>query len=291
RVIIFACLLLPIVEPWHRPMANPLIAAAPVASFPAFASAPISAASHGLFSITLLAQIIGLVILAGIALRLIPVSLGLFKLRQLRRSSSPVRQHGNFSVIFEPMRSMTGARAEARLSAQIDSPVTFGFVHPLILLPERFFQLDGSCQAAILCHELVHVRRRDWAHHLAEEVLRVLLWFHPAILWLVARTRVAREQVVDGEVVRLTQDRKIYLQALLEFTGSPKRVIAIPAPPFLAEHQVVERAALMLKEDRMSRSRMIVSLSATCCLLAACLVFAASVFPLKAAPRPLLNRQ
>ena len=286
RVIIFACLLLPFIEPWHRPAANPLIVAAPVASFPGFASAPISAASHGLFSIALLAQIIGLVILAGIALRFASVSLGLFKLRQLRRSSSPVPQQDNFSVIFEQMRSVTGAHAEARISAQIDSPVTFGFAHPLILLPERFLSLEAASQAAILCHELLHVRRRDWAHHLAEEILRVLLWFHPAILWVVSRIRVAREQVVDGEVVRLTQARKIYLEALLEFTGSSKRVIAIPAPPFLAERQVVERVALMLKEVRMSRTRMIASLSAICCLLGACVVFAVSVFPLKAAPRP-----
>ena len=36
----------------------------------------------------------------------------------------------------------------------------------------------------------------------------------------------------------------------------------------------------------MSRSRMIASLSAMCCFLGACVVFAVSVFPLKAAPRP-----
>lgn len=285
RILIFACLLLPFVEPWHRPMANSLIPVAPVGSFPDFASARISAPPQALFSITLLAQITGVVILGGIALRLATMSLGLFKLRQLQRTSSPVRPQSNFGVIFEQIRSMTGARAETRISAQIDSPVTFGFAHPLILLPERFFRLDVAFQTAILCHELLHVRRSDWAHHLAEEILRVLLWFHPAILWLVARVRLAREQIVDLEVVQLTQARKTYLEALLEFTTARRRILAIPAPPFLAERQLVERISLMLKEVRMSRTRLWASLSAIAFSLALCAILAVSVFPLKAAPR------
>jgi len=285
RVLIFACLLLPFIEPWHRLIVNPLIPAAPVASFPDLASAPVSAPSHALLSIARLAQITGVLILAGIAFRLTTIALGLLKLRQLRRASSTVPPQSEFHSILAQMSAETGTRAKACISAQLHSPVTFGLAQPVILLPDRFFHLDAQSQAAILCHELLHVRRRDWAHHLAEEFLCSFFWFHPAIHWLVGRVRLAREQLVDREVVRLTGARKIYLQALLEFTGTTSRAIAIPAPPFLAERQVVERVALMLKEVRMSRTRMIASLSAAACLLAACGVLAVSVFPLQAAPR------
>ena len=286
RTLILACLLLPLIEPWHRLTANLLIPAASGTSFPDSTAVPASATSHSALSIALLAQIIGIVILAGIALRLTIIAFGLFKLRQLRRASSAVLSQPGFPTILAQMADETGARAEARISAKLYSPVTFGFTRPIILLPDRFFHLDAQAQAAILCHELLHVRRRDWAHHVAEETLRALLWFHPAIHWLVSRVRLAREQLVDREVVRLTGARKTYLQALLEFTGTPGRAVAIPAPPFLAERQVVERVALMLKEVRMSRTRMIVSLSAAGCLLVACAVLAVSVFPLQAAPRP-----
>ena len=151
-------------------------------------------------------------------------------------------------------------------------------------------QLDARFQSAIACHELLHVRRRDWAHHLGEEILRAVLWFHPAILWLVARVRLAREQVVDLEVVRLTAARKTYVEALLEFTGG-RRVEAIPAPPFLAEQQLVERVALMLKEAGMSRRRLIASLSVIGCGLVGAAILAVTVFPLKAAPRPAAQAQ
>ncbi|OLE11715.1 MAG: hypothetical protein AUG89_09230 [Acidobacteria bacterium 13_1_20CM_4_56_7] len=61
------------------------------------------------------------------------------------------------------------------------------------------------------------------------------------------------------EVVRLTKERKPYLEALLQFTGSRARIAAIRAPPFLVERQLAERVAPMLKGVRMSRTRLIAS--------------------------------
>ena len=42
---------------------------------------------------------------------------------------------------------------------------------------------------AVLAHELWHVRRRDWGWVLAEECVRAVLWFNPAVSWLVSRSR------------------------------------------------------------------------------------------------------
>jgi beta-lactamase regulating signal transducer with metallopeptidase domain len=52
-------------------------------------------------------------------------------------------------------------------------------------------------QEAIACHELVHVRRRDWLREIFEEAVVAVLWFHPAVWMLIGRIRLAREQVVD----------------------------------------------------------------------------------------------
>jgi beta-lactamase regulating signal transducer with metallopeptidase domain len=88
-----------------------------------------------------------------------------------------------------------------------------------------------------------------------------MAWFHPAIVWLVGRNRLAREQVVDEQVVELTGARKPYLEALLRFAMDRRSFLAIPAPPFLAERQLAQRVALMLKEVRMSRTRLMVSMA------------------------------
>jgi BlaR1 peptidase M56 len=175
-------------------------------------------------------------------------------------------------------------RADFRLSADVESPVTFGLATPVILVPEYFPTTDSRFQVAIACHELLHVQRHDWAHHLAEEAIRTAFWFHPAIAWLIARVRLAREQVVDLGVVRLTNARKTYLEALLEFTVTHASAASVLAPPFLGERQLAERITFMLKEVRMSRPRLIASLIFISCCVVFAVTLAAWTFPLRSAP-------
>jgi beta-lactamase regulating signal transducer with metallopeptidase domain len=287
RTLLAISLLIPIIQPWHRlPTAGTMAIAPDIADVRVIpASSPAGTHWH-LSSLQFIAPMIGVVILAGIAARLAMLLLGLLKLRQFRQASSPISLFAESSAVLEEMRARVNTSAEFRLSPDVDSPVTFGFAAPVILLPERFPSMDARFQTAIACHELLHVRRRDWAHHLAEEMIRAAFWFHPAIAWLIARVRLAREQIVDLEVVRLTEARKPYLEALLEFTAASSRAAAIPAPPFLVERQLAERVALMLKEVRMSRTRLIASLTATAFCIALAIILAVSTFPLKAAPRP-----
>lgn len=287
RSLLAISLLLPFVEPWHRRQnVRPIVVSSDSLGVPLPPpSTPASAHSH-LPSLQTIAPILGIVILAGIAFRLAVFALGLVKLRRLRQASSPFASSAESAAVLRAVRILVAAPAEFRLSAQVDSPVTFGLVAPVVLLPDRFTSLEPRFQSAIACHELLHVRRHDWAHHLGEEVLRALFWFHPAISWLISRARLAREQVVDMEVVRLTNARKTYLEALLEFTNSRSSLAAIPAPPFLAERQLVERVVLMLKDARMSQRRLIASLTLISCCLMLVIVLVAWTFPLKGAPLP-----
>jgi beta-lactamase regulating signal transducer with metallopeptidase domain len=286
RALLAVALLLPAIQPWHPAPTFSAFLIAPAVANVHVATTPSPVASHWHFpSGELVAQMVAVVILAGIAVRFAILLLGLLRLRQFRQSSSSVSLPAESTAVLEEMRARVNARADFRLSADIISPVTFGFAAPVILLPAHFPAMDARFQSAIACHELLHVRRRDWAHHLLEEIIRAIFWFHPAIAWLIARVRLAREQVVDLEVVRLTDARKTYLEALLAFTVGRSPAAPIPAPPFLVERQLAERVALMLKEVRMSRTRLIASLTAISCCIALTIILAVSTFPLKAAPR------
>ena len=191
RALLALSLALPLIQPWHRPRnieeltlpsANP---GAPVTRVP---DVPL----WHFPSLQLVAEIFGIVVLAGIAVRFAILALGLLKLRQLRHHSSSVSSYKETATLLEQIGSQVKVEADFRLSRDVDSPVTFGFKIPMILLPHCFLLMDSEFQAAIACHELIHVRRRDWAHHLAEEVIRTCFWFHPAIAWLIARVRLAR---------------------------------------------------------------------------------------------------
>jgi beta-lactamase regulating signal transducer with metallopeptidase domain len=285
RALLVISLALPFLQPWHR------LPAIPVANLPTDSSAsistpaPLSAASHWqLPSLQTIAPVIAFVILAGIAFRLVILIIGLLKLRQFRRVSTPLPPDCESAALVEQLRSQLNVTADFRRSADVDSPVTFGLRAPIILLPASFLTLGSQFQLAIACHELLHVRRRDWSHHLLEEAIRAVAWFHPAIAWLIARVRLAREQVVDQEVVALTNARKTYLEALLEFTAARLSASAVLAPPFLIERQLGERVALMLKEVRMSRPRLVASLTAISCCVLFAIVLGVWAFPLKGVP-------
>ena len=290
RALLALSLVLPVMEPWHRIPSVGAMVISPNLTGAQVIPASGPAVTHWHFpSIPIIAQVFGAVMLAGMAARFAILAMGLLRLRQLRKASSPIPQFSESAAVVEKMRARVNTSAEFRLSPDVDSPVTFGFTAPVVLLPERFPFMNARLQAAIACHELLHVRRHDWSQHLGEQIIRAALWFHPAIAWLIARVRLAREQVVDLEVVRLTEARKPYLEALLEFTAGSSRSAAIPAPPFLVERQLAERVALMLKEVRMSRTRLIASLTATAFCIALAIILAVSTFPLKAAPRPAQN--
>lgn len=286
RALLAISLLLPVLQPWHREKFVAAIAAA--TNVPSFAVQPVAIPSSAHWQFPAWATIAGMlavVLLLGFSMRFVFFVLGLVKLRQLGRASSAIPASAGCARSLEEARSLVGASAEFRLSAHVDCPVTFGFAAPVVLLPERFLKLTVESQIAVACHELLHVRRRDWLHHLTEEMLRAVFWFHPAILWLVSRVRLAREQIIDLRVIDLTRTRKTYLKALLEFTPTRNRIAAIPAPLFLGEHQLAERVSLMLKEVHMSRTRLTASLSGVVCVLALVAALAVTIFPLKASPR------
>ncbi|MBA2303227.1 MAG: M56 family metallopeptidase [Acidobacteria bacterium] len=100
-------------------------------------------------------------------------------------------------------------------------PVTFGVARPVVLLPETLRMKSLGVRRAVLAHELWHVRRRDWLWSLSEEILRAMLWFHPAIWYLVSRVQSSREEVVDELAILSTNARRSYLEALLAFADEP----------------------------------------------------------------------
>ena len=100
-------------------------------------------------------------------------------------------------------------------------PCSFGLFRPTVMLPAAFDRLEPAFQRAIICHELLHVERRDFARVVVEDVAAALLWFHPWVWLLRRRIRLHREQVVDAEVVRRTDDRRAYVRCLVEVAGHP----------------------------------------------------------------------
>jgi TonB family protein len=159
-------------------------------------------------------------------------------------------------------------------------PVTFGFFRPVVLLPESFLALDRAAQCAIACHELIHVRRRDWLMTVVEEIVSGLFWFHPALWWLMGQARLAREQLVDAEVIRITAARGPYINALLTMAGGRSALDLAPAPLFLRRRHLLQRMHLLVTEVSMSKFRLYSSYVGIVGILAMAAWVGVAAFPL-----------
>jgi TonB family protein len=138
---------------------------------------------------------------------------------------------------------------------------------------------------AILCHENLHVERRDWLFTVAEELVRAALWFHPAIWWLLAEIQLAREQAVDARVVEITEARDPYVDALLEMAGARPELDLAPAPLFLRKRHLKQRVVEIVREATMSKTRWISAMAASVVFLAGACWLVTGAFPLQAEPQ------
>lgn len=223
------------------------------------------------------------VLLAGVALRLTWLSLGLLRLRRYRLES---RLLDPLPADIAKLREQLGVNCELRLSEHPRGPVMFGLRRPVILLPERFLELDADVQTSIAFHELLHVKRLDWGFTFAEELLRAVLWFHPAVWWLINRIQLSREQAVDREVLVRTGKRESYIAALLAMSGADTQLDLAPAPLFLRGRHLDMRIASILEEVTMSSKALLFRISLITAAVTATTWVTVGHFPLRAAPEP-----
>lgn len=102
------------------------------------------------------------------------------------------------------------------LSGIVTSPVTIGFMKPVILLPlAAVNHLSTQQIEAILLHELAHIRRFDYLMNLLVRFIQAILYFNPFIKALVKIVEREREKSCDEIVLQFQYDPYGYASALL----------------------------------------------------------------------------
>ena len=218
------------------------------------------------------------ILIVGVLVRLVRAAAGFGHLAKLRKRVT--RFHPPLDL-WELVGSSTMARARCYQSSAISVPLTYGLLSPVVLLPDSFFELSLEQQRAVVCHELLHVKRGDWCVSLIEELLRTALWFHPAIHALLSKVSACREQVVDREVLRLTRSRRAYLEAILLIARSARPMPRVLTAALIRKSELRERISAMQKEGSMPGKRLVCSASLIVLLVAASVVVGAATFPVE----------
>ncbi|HEX2781350.1 MAG TPA: M56 family metallopeptidase, partial [Gemmatimonadaceae bacterium] len=138
----------------------------------------------------------------GAFLALLPLFFGVLQLRAIGRRARDIESDALDDYAARLARTL-GIRRVVRVveGEGAATPMTWGVLHPVVLVPQGFEHWPEPRQRDVLLHELAHVARFDClTQHLAR-VLCALHWYNP-LAWIASRRlRIERERACDDRVL------------------------------------------------------------------------------------------
>ena len=102
------------------------------------------------------------------------------------------------------------------LSNSINTPVTFGFFKPVILLPVSLCNNISMQQAeSLILHELAHIRTNDYLLNWFLLSAETIFFFNPFVIGLCKHIRLEREKNCDMQVISFDYSPALYAETLL----------------------------------------------------------------------------
>ena len=111
----------------------------------------------------------------------------------------------------------TSRKVHLGFSKQIETPVTFGWMEPIILMPFAMLnQLSTEEIKFILLHEVAHIIRHDFIILILVEMAQMFLCFNPFSYYFSKKIQLEREKACDDWVVANTKSPLPYTKALFQ---------------------------------------------------------------------------
>ncbi len=180
------------------------------------------------------------------------------------RKEGLVKMPANWRVFVQETSRQLGITREVSifLSEKIASPLTIGFLKPLILVPVASINhLSVSQLEAILLHELAHIKRYDYLINILLSVAEISLFFNPFTRLFSKHIRKERENSCDDWVLQFQYSASTYAEALLRMA----QLQATPAFAMAAagnhQHELLNRVKRMIgaNENRFNYKKQLLS--------------------------------
>lgn len=194
---------------------------------------------------------------AGAALVLATLGLGLLRVGQMRRRAEPLHESPSWRSLLSTLDVPRRVGVGLYRSREVEVPFTWGFLRPAILLPWESGRWSRERRRNTLIHELSHVERRDWLTQLSARLICALYWFHP-LVWIASRRLVLEaERTCDDRVLASGTRSHDYAQHLLELAARMRasRVRLEGAVAMARRRQLPVRIEAIL-DDNLMRSSM-----------------------------------
>ena len=158
-------------------------------------------------------------------------------------------------------------RPQLKSSDRIGSPLSWGLPPGAVLLDPATLSRPQTA-AAVMAHELAHIRRRDWLFLVLSRLALALFWFNP-LIWLLHRDLIERSEEAADAVAVAQVDRHAYARALIGLAAAPgRRTPSLAATAMAGDGRSLKRRITALMTDKTPARRPVVILTAVAALAA-----------------------
>ena len=203
----------------------------------------------------------------GATLGLLHVTHGLYRLRRLRTTCTPVdldqldatSRASLADVGALPLSPDFGDRVGSHrrvalcTSNAVRVPAAIGYFRPMVVFPTwALSELPPAELNAILLHELAHLRRWDDFTNLAQKIVKAIFFFHPAVWFIESRLTLEREMACDDAVLAASFSPRAYAASLVDLAEKSflRRGVQLAQAAVSHVQQLKLRLAEILRKDR-----------------------------------------
>lgn len=169
------------------------------------------------------------------------------------RSAVPVYNPEISKIINEfPVRK----KVKIKISDKFFSPLTYGIINPVILLPERITDYDSEQIKYAVYHELIHIKNDDLLWKLLVIFALCLHWFNPMVWIMFLLFSRDIELSCDEEVIKHGADKEKYALTLISFKEKGHSAVLSNA---FGKNAVSERIESIMKFKKSTTAAVLIS--------------------------------
>ena len=157
------------------------------------------------------------------------------------------------------------------------TPMTWGFLRPVVILPSYALEWSDAERDVVLRHEQAHIARHDWLWQVLASVTTAVFWFHP-LMWLAAfRLRREAECAVDDRILASGVEPSDYASRLLDVARQLRGIAAPQGAIAMVRQPELETRVRSILDPSRRRAAAGILVRCTIALVAAALILPIAV--------------
>lgn len=141
-------------------------------------------------------------------------------------------------------------------SDAVSTPLTFGFLKPVILMPVALLnQLSVAEAESLIIHELTHIKNNDYLLNWLLVITETIFFYNPFIKIIASKIKLEREKNCDIQVLQFQYPGIKYAETLLKAARFKSNINSFPLAAVFKNKQLLQRIHFFTKDQNLVFTR------------------------------------